>query len=183
MGRNRIPQDPVEQPLRHPELYRAYASLVAEAGVLGVGANVRDMEILRLSCLEKLRREGQGARCEEGFVLNFLADIHADWAEDLVTFWDEGLGFGWNVLVADDGPVSLMTRILFRPHRYPFIFLLFELPARLPRYDCTVRHGYSLCRQDPKAPPLDKEEIGIWDTLWAADRYASAEPIDWSRIS
>jgi hypothetical protein len=143
-----------------PEVYRAFADFIASPDIRGIGANVRDMEILRLACLEKRHRDGIDGRIDTGFRLNFLAHLHAPWATDLVTFWDEGLGFGWNLLVVDGAAIDLLDRVLFRQYRT--IFALFKIPARLPGYVCDFGSDYSICRYHTDTPSLTDNERALW---------------------
>lgn len=177
-----IPTSPVSAKYR-PEVYQVFAEILANPKITGVGANVWDPEILRLACLEKVRRDGSLATSGSGLVLNFLAHIRAPWAEGRVKFWHEGLGFGWNLLVNDDAPSKLLTRILFRPY-YSFVFALFKIPARLPGFDCEIHDDYTICLNNDRAQPLSADERAIWEReADASDRLQGIEsptPIKWN---
>ncbi len=164
-----------------PEVYQAFSDLIASPEISGIGANVRDIEILRLSCLEKVRRDGADATSNSGFQLNFLANLSADWAADRVQFWDEGLGRGWNLLVNDDGPTILLTRVLAYGS-FPHVFALFPIPARLPRLDCEIHEDFTICHRNDQAPPLTSEEKAVWENF-TKQRYgdnANLPSFDWS---
>jgi hypothetical protein len=162
-----IPTSPVATSSR-PEVYHAFAELITSPDVIGIGANVWDLEVLRLACLEKVRRDGH----DGAFVLNFLANVCAPWAKEFVTFWNEGLGFGWNLLVNDGEPCDLLSRILFR-RRIPYIFAFFSIPARLPGFDCAIYEDYTICRFNPDAQPLTIAERTTWDI--AAEELSRAK--------
>jgi hypothetical protein len=176
----RIPDHPLASVCR-PEVYRTFADFIASPDIRGIGANVRDIEILRLACLEKRHRDGLDGRIDTGFRLNFLAHIQAPWATDLVTFWDEGLGVGWNLLVVDGAAIDLLERVLFR--RYPTIFALFNLPARLPGYACDFSSDYTICRYHSDTPPLTDHERALWqdhaDLRNLARRRGGSNAINW----
>jgi hypothetical protein len=152
-----------------PAVYQAFSDLIANPDIFGIGANVRDIEILRLSCLEKIRRDCSDATKDSGFDLNFLANISADWAKGRVQFWEEGLGRGWNLLVNDDCPTSLLTRVLFYGS-FPYVFAFFPIPARLPRLDCEIHEDFTICRRNDQAPPLTEQEKTAWES-YAKQRY------------
>jgi hypothetical protein len=179
-----IPSDPVAAIYR-PQVYQAFVECIASPQICGVGANVQDLEILRLACLEKLKRDGVASKEGEGFILNFLANVKAPWAKDLVTFWDEGLGIGWNLLVNDDSAIRLLERIAFRPYRKMQIFTLFPLPARPPGFDCELHEDYAVCRYSDNAEPLTSDEKAAWEQL-VGERgyyrmgYDHRATIDWS---
>ena len=176
-----IPCAPLQRNYR-PEVYEAFADLISSPDINGIGANVRDSEILRLACLEKVRRDGTLATYEVGFKLNFLANLWADWAEERVQFWDEGLGHQWNLLVNDDSPALLLSRSLFAG-TYPYTFAFFKIPARLPAADCAIHADYTICRRNDQAPPLTEAEKDIWEAEGRAfygDRPSSCLwPFEW----
>jgi hypothetical protein len=176
-----IPQLPVDRSCR-PQVYEAFAKILTTSEIHGVGANVNDLEILRLACMEKVCRDLADARDGNGFVLNFLANVHAPWANDLVTFWHEGLGYGWNLLVNDGEPSDLLARILFRPHT-PFVFALFPIPARLPGFDCDVHEDFTFARYNKNALPLSLEERTAWqsnkDDYFCRSGIGDNSRIDW----
>ncbi len=157
----KVPGAPLAANYR-PEVYKAFSGLISNPEVFGIGANVRDIEILRLSCVEKVRRNGPHARSRRGFRLNFLANIWSEWADERALFWDEGLGYQWNLLVNDEGPALLLSRVLFRGTS-PYVFAFFQIPARLPGADCEIHDDYSICRRNDHAPPLTAEEKAIWN--------------------
>jgi hypothetical protein len=157
----KVPSHPLATNYR-PEAYRAFSALISNPDVYGIGANVRDLEILRIACLEKVRRDGPRAKFRRGFKLNFLANIWADWAEDRVLFWDEGLGRQWNLLVNDECPALLLTRTLHLG-TCQNTFAFFKIPARLPGADCEIHDDYTICRRNELAPPLTEEEKALWD--------------------
>ncbi len=164
-----------------PKVYQAFSDLIANSDISGIGANVRDIEILRLSCLEKVRRDGDDATSNSGFQLNFLANLSADWAEDRVQFWDEGLGRGWNLLVNDDGPTFLLSRVLAYG-AFAHVFAFFHIPARLPRLDCEIHEDFTICHRNDQAPPLTLKEKAVWENF-AKQRYgdnANLTSFDWS---
>ena len=177
-----LPQSPAATTYR-PEVYQAFADLLASRDVIGVGANVWDLEIFRLACCEKIRRDGPLATAETGFVASFIAHIRPPWAAGLVTFWHEGLGPGWNLLVNDDAPSNLLARILFRPY-IPFVFALFKIPVRLPGFDCEIHDDYTICMNNDRAPLLSADERAIWEReAYASDRLQGIEsptPIKWN---
>ncbi len=168
----KVPNRPLASKYR-PEVYRAFSALISTPNVYGIGANVRDVEILRLACLEKVRRNGPHAKFRRGFKLNFLANVGADWAEDRVLFWDEGLGYQWNLLVNDECPSLLLSRTLFAGNR-PYIFAFFKIPARLPGADCEIHDDYTICRRNDKAAPLSDAEKAIWND--EGQKYYGDEP-------
>jgi hypothetical protein len=164
-----------------PKVYQAFSDLIANSDISGIGANVRDIEILRLSCLEKVRRDGANATSNSGFQLNFLANLSADWAEDRVQFWDEGLGRGWNLLVNDGCPTFLLSRVLFYGS-FPHVFALFPIPIRLPHLDCEIYEDFTICHRNNQAPPLTLAEKAVWENF-AKQRYgnnANLTSFDWS---
>jgi len=173
-----VPDTPVAHRYR-PEVYQAFANLIQSPDFYGIGANVIDLEILRLACLEKVRREGTKARHdpESGFRLNFLANIHAPWADERVLYWDEGLGYDWNLLVFEASPAILLQATLFHGPR-PYIFALYPLPARLPGTDWENHNDYAICRRNDSAPPLTKDEKALWDQVGLAFYN---QPFEWGR--
>lgn len=174
-----IPPEPVSQIYR-PEVYQAFADLIKSPEIKGIGANVYDLEILRLACLEKVRRHGPNAEHdpESDFKLHFLANIHAPWADDRVLYWDEGLGYGWNLLVFEAPTAVLMHATLFHGTR-PFTFALYPIPARLPAADCEIHQDYSICRLNKQAPPLTAEEKAAWDAI---NQPTFSQPYDWGAL-
>lgn len=172
-----VPNVPVSHRYR-PSVYQAFANLIQSPDIFGIGANVLDLEILRLACLEKVRRDGPNAKCDpdSGFLLNFLANIRAPWADDRVLYWDEGLGYHWNLLVFEAPLPQLLSATLFHG-TWPYIFAFYPLPARLPGTDWENHDDYAICRRNDAAPPLTKEEKARWDQVGLAyyDR-----PYKWS---
>jgi hypothetical protein len=156
-----IPTSPVSAEHR-PEAYQAFSKLISHPDITGVGANVWDLEIFRLACLEKVQRDGPLATTESGFVLNFLANICAPWARGRVTFWHEGLGYGWNVMVVDCTAIDLLDRVLFRPDSEIQIFSFSAIPAHLPGYDCDIYQDYTVCRYNANASKLTADERAVW---------------------
>lgn len=176
-----VPTAPVSQRYR-PEVYQAFADLIHSPAIYGIGANVHDLEILRLACLEKVRRHGPNAKHDpdSDFRLDFLANINARWADDRVLYWDEGLGYGWNLLVFEPPPAVLLTATLFHGTR-PFIFALYPLPVRLPFANCAIHDDFSICRRNEAAPPLTAAEKAIWDEI-GREYYGCDHPFDWRSL-
>jgi hypothetical protein len=182
--RELVPSDPVATNYR-PQVYQAFSQAISSPDVVGVGANVCDLEILRLACIEKLKRDGSAANRKSGFTLNFLANLHSPWSEELVIFWSEGLGIGWNLLVNDDSAIRLLERIAFRPSRNIQIFTLFPLPARPPGFDCELHEDFAVCRYNGNAEPLTSIEKTAWEQLvgergYYRRGYEHQATIDWS---
>jgi hypothetical protein len=146
-----------------PEAYAAFARYLALPDTSGIGAWTGDPEILRLACLEKLRRDGPRARAGRGFVVSFigLGSGAPAWADGRVQFWDEGLGPGWNLYVFGHHPFALLNIVEagFGP---PCIFTAYPLPARLPGYRCELTEDYSWCLEDTTTPPLTQTETERW---------------------
>jgi hypothetical protein len=177
----KVPSQPLATKYR-PEVYQAFSALITTPDIFGIGANVRDIEVLRLACLEKVRRNGAHAKCRRGFKLNFLANISADWAEERVLFWDEGLGREWNLLVNDECPALLLSRALYlRP--LPYAFAFFKIPARIPGADCDIHDDYTICRRNDNAAPLTDAEKAIWNEegqrYYGDQHYSGLWPFAW----
>lgn len=161
-----IPTDPVSNKFS-ANVYEVFATLISEPGIKGLASTVFDPEILRLACIEKVRRDKQIVSDVKEFSLNFIAHRHPEWADELVSFWDEGIGFGWNVFVVDETPASLYERVTFRPYRFSgtALITLTPLPIRLPGFDCELHEEYAICRFNEHASPLTKAEEKIWGDL------------------
>jgi len=164
-----VPATPEPAPAS-PEAYAAFARCLALPEITGVGAWTNDREILRLTCLEKLRRDGPRARAGRGFVVSFigLSSGAPAWTDGLVQFWDEGLGPGWNLYVFGGHPLGLW-RIVEVGWGAPRIFTPCALPARLPGYRCELAPGYAWCIEEATAPPLTQAEAERWAACAPAD--------------
>ena len=146
----------------HPDAYAALSTWLTSPEVTGVGAWVRDREILRRVCLEKIRRDGPDANDESGFVASFIGNLTAPWAEELVNFWYEGLGTGWNLWINGENP-SVVFGSIQAGARPELIFTPFPLPARIPDYRCELHSHWAFCRYDTAAGKLTAAEQAIWD--------------------
>lgn len=145
-----------------PTAYEAFARQLAKDEVRGVGASIRDEEILRLVCLEKVRRDGPLGGFNQGFIANFLANVDASWADGRVAFFDEGLGYGWNLRVTEEHPVLILERVLANPGA-AWLFAFSRMSARLPGYDCEIHDDYTVCRYNADAPGLSASERMLWE--------------------
>lgn len=164
-----VPREPIAS-FADASAYAALAHHLAAPETRGVGAWCGDPEILRLACLEKLRRDGPRARAGKGFTVSFIAwpGTTLPWAAPLVRFWDEGLGRGWNLYIFAFHPY-LLLRIVeqgFGPAR---VFTPFPLPARLPGYACELVAGHAFCVAEPGVPALSDAERACWEACLPAE--------------